>query len=130
MGKSRVSKKGLGGTMMLERNGATLVSDKVFLNTFLQAMTQLEVCVFPVVITNISEKRQLDSDFYCLILDDSWLSLSKRFPGKRVEYKLRLSDFHLDTTGVRGNLYEAFVASLRQIMMDIASKEARVLKRR
>ena len=91
----------------------------------------LGIYKLPIIITNISEKRQLEAYFYCLVVDEGFIVLTKRFPGKKVVYSLSLSDFKLDISGDldEKNSYSALITSLRQILIDIRSREARILRK-
>jgi hypothetical protein len=117
--------------MVKEAKFFSATAEKSFLNTFLNIVDHLSGYKLPMVITNISEKRQLTSHFYCLVIEDHSLVLTKRFPGKKVVYALNLSDFELDTFGVSDEKtsYTGLVTSLRQILMDLKSREARILRK-
>ncbi len=118
---------------MLKEGGlSSAVAEKSFLNNFLNVVNHLGVYNLPIIITNISEKRQLASHFYCLVVEESFFVLTKRFPGKKVVYRLNLSDFELETsdTSEEKKSYLGLVTSLRQILIDIKSREARVLRKR
>ena len=120
-----------GGIMLKEGGLSSAVAEKSFLNTFLNVVNHLGADSLPIVITNISEKRQLASHFYCLVVEENFFVLTKRFPGKKVRYRLNLSDFELQISGVSDEkkYYSGLLTSLRQILIDIKSRDARVLRK-
>ena len=117
---------------MLKEGGlSSVVAEKSFLNTFLNVVNHLGMDSLPIIITNISEKRQLASHFYCLVVEKNFFVLTKRFPGKKVVYRLNLSNFELEISGVSDEkkYYSGLLTSLRQILIDIKSRDARVLRK-
>ncbi len=116
---------------MVENVVVSIETEKKFLNTFLRLCDYSGVSPSPILITNISEKRQIASHFYCLVCDKHLLTLTKRFPGKKISYQLNLSDFSLETRGIldTGQIYLGFITSLRDILVDIKSRDARILRK-
>ena len=110
---------------------SSTIAEKSFFNNFISIVNNLCIYKLPIIITNISEKRQLEACFYCLVVDEGFMVLTKRFPGKKVVYSLNLSDFELDTAGDLGEnySYSGLITSLRQILIDIRSREARILRK-
>ena len=108
------------------------VAEKRFLNTFVNVVNHLGADKLPIIITNISEKRQIASHFYCLLVEENFFVLTKRFTGKKVMYRLDFSNFELENSDVSDEKksYSGLLTSLRQILTDIKSREARVLRKR
>ena len=117
--------------MVKEGGISSTIAEKSFFNTFISFVNKLSIYEFPIIITNISEKRQLESFFYCLVVDEYEIVLTKRFPGKKVVYSLNLTNFELDTAGDldQKKSYSGLITSLRQILIDIRSREARILRK-
>jgi hypothetical protein len=118
--------------MMLKEGGlSSTVAEKKFFDTFLTFVNNLNNYELPIIVTNISEKKQLESCFYCLVVSENNLVLTKRFPGKKVLYSLNLDTFELESSEFidKKQSYSGFVVSLRQILMDIKSREARILRK-
>jgi hypothetical protein len=117
--------------MLSQKKGSSFVAEKSFLDTFYSIVNNLCIYKLPIIITNISEKRQIESLFYCLVVDDVSLVFTKRFPGKKIVYCLNLSDLNLDVTGESDQIdaYAALMTSLREVLVDIKSRNARILKK-
>lgn len=103
-----------------------------FLDVFYAFFENCAQYKLPLLVTNISEKRHREANFYCLVLEKNRVVLTKKRPEKKIVYQFFLDTLDLNVEGVVQDTftYTSFLKTLRQILVDIKHKDARILRYR